>query len=325
MNYTLFIAIGLLFLITIIGAIFQRYHRDRVLKLFHTFHVTFLSHKQDPVWGDMELFSNGLQIKFDQPYTTNRGFVKQATLIYNNDLKHLYSLGRTVRDLSSDEILKRQEQVNKHIHPNAIEKFKRGFRNGLGIVQDAVSKSIGLVINRVSQQPGALTQSLGTNKGDVANLSSNILGMAANTYESLLEQNLGQRVIVQIKTESGWTELPFILVEYNAKYLGLYCSEYSPISSRTHSDNFHCEDYHVDLTSNRVEVACNGKEPCIIKTLGNSPINVVLLPGSAVSLRREPDGAIEVVVSRAIDVILPRQLAFVRFRSNDYPHNNNNN
>ena len=62
---TIFMAAG-------VGAVLRRRSRDKCLWLLNDHHVTYLARNGDVLWGDLTVFSNGLELRFDAAHTTPR-------------------------------------------------------------------------------------------------------------------------------------------------------------------------------------------------------------------------------------------------------------
>ena len=68
----------IIFLAAIITILVEQRKRDKCLKLFRDFHVTYLDAKGRIIWGDLNVFSAGLTLLFDAPLITGCGLIKTS-------------------------------------------------------------------------------------------------------------------------------------------------------------------------------------------------------------------------------------------------------
>ena len=73
-----------IFALTIIGALVRARQRDKCLKLLNDHHVTYLPVDGKPMWGDLYVASNGLELCFDAPFVNRRGLTKTSTLVFKD-------------------------------------------------------------------------------------------------------------------------------------------------------------------------------------------------------------------------------------------------
>ena len=135
------ISVLVIFLVTIISAFIRRRQRDRCVKLFDDFHSTFLHSKADPIWGDLCVTSEGIEVLFDAEYTTRRGLSKTSALVYVDELNECIALTRPIAGLSDEERIAREQQLKRSINPNLIRRSMRWIRNAINTISDAISRS----------------------------------------------------------------------------------------------------------------------------------------------------------------------------------------
>lgn len=322
------ISVLVIFLVTIISAFIRRRQRDRCVKLFDDFHSTFLPSKADPIWGDLRVTSEGIEVLFDAEYTTRRGLSKTSALVYVDELNECIALTRPLVGLSEEERLARQRQLKRSIEPNLIRRAMRWIRNAINTISDAISRSFAMVIGRVART-GSVGTALNSQQGDVTQLGKSIIGIAGNAYEPLLERHIGGPVVVRILHPAGGdpTELPGYLVEYSARFVAIYSTAAEPIEEVTLLlDDPHLDDaqkhkaFRATRDQKHLVVEATGEEPIVLVRLhcdeSTTDLAVALLPGTRVRIAC-PGGQtrLDLQITRQVDLVFPRTRGGVRFGS----------
>ncbi|MFB3430934.1 MAG: hypothetical protein ABL309_08435 [Phycisphaerales bacterium] len=317
------LSVGVIFMITIISAFIRRRQRDRCVKLFNDFHVTVLSAKADPIWGDLCVTSEGVEVIFDAEYLTRRGLSKTSALVYAEELNDAIALCRPFLGLNGQEMRDRERQLRRSINPNLLRRSMRWIRNAINTVSDAISRTFAMVVGRVTRT-GSVGTAVRDQQGDVAALGKTVVGMAGNSYEPLLERHIGAPVVTRMLHPSGADpiELPGHLVEYSSRYIALYSTETGPIEEHT-VDLAHPSPhaaFSVDRDDQHMTISCTGAEPIVLaKLVGEShatDLAVALLPGTRVRLAiPENASKLELSITRRVDLIIPRSRGGVRFGS----------
>ena len=94
------LAVLFIFLAAIASVFVQRLRKDKCLALLNDHHVTYLNETGKPLWGDLRVSSQGLELLYDAPYTTARGLVKTSCLLYPAELSGCVAICRSVRGLT---------------------------------------------------------------------------------------------------------------------------------------------------------------------------------------------------------------------------------
>jgi len=314
-----------IFLLTIISAFIRRRQRDRCLKLFDDYHSTLLSMKSPPLWGDLCVTSDGIEIVFDAEYVSQRGLSKTSALVFTDDLADTLAVCRPIAGLNEQERRDREKQLRSSINPNMIRRFLRWLRNTVNTISDAITRTFTMLIGRVSRT-GGMTTAIRDQQGDVTNLSKTVIGMAGNAYEPLLERHIGSPVVYRIVHAGGGDpiELPGHLVEYSARYIAIFNTDTKPIEqlSICLTHNIDREDLKISVDDLYITVACTGSEPLVLLRMTvdgtATDLAVGLLPGTRVRISK-PRGAdkidLDLAITRRMDLIIPRIRGGVRFGS----------
>ena len=115
----------------------------------HDHHVTYLAPDAPAVWGDMFVFSQGVQIVFDSPFVNSRDLSKSGFLIYEDEILKAVAICRTVLGLTEQELSEREKQIARSVHPNLWRRIGRSMSNLLNVVRDAIVNTLGLLVGRL--------------------------------------------------------------------------------------------------------------------------------------------------------------------------------
>src|SRR5437868_8781548 len=75
-----------IFLTAIITAVATKWARDKCLKFFNHYHVTLERTRGQTIWGKLKVFSSGVEIVYDHPFTDVHGRKKSSFMIYQQEL-----------------------------------------------------------------------------------------------------------------------------------------------------------------------------------------------------------------------------------------------
>jgi len=224
------LTIAFLFLSTIIGTVIMRRQRDRCLKLLHDFHVTLQMADGRAVWGDLQVFAQGLEVRFDEPYHGKKGPAKATFLLYESELNRLVAIARYVGELTPEEREERQKQVLRRSNPGFLRRFRRSVRNLINTIRDTFTQVLSLVLGQVNK--AGKSAFLKSRSGDVEKLGQTILGEAGNAWEPMLERYIGRPVVVELITpDKSVLELAGYLAEYSERFIALFNIEHSSTES----------------------------------------------------------------------------------------------
>jgi hypothetical protein len=143
------LTILIIFLAAIIAILVQERKRDKCLKFFRDFHVTYLDAKGRIIWGDLKVFSSGLSLLFDAPFITRRGLIKTSAMIYESEMTDCIALCRLEGALTEQEKLARQKQIRRSFRPGLIRRLFRALRNAFNTLRDAFSKALSTLLGTI--------------------------------------------------------------------------------------------------------------------------------------------------------------------------------
>lgn len=317
--------IGIIFISAIIGTVIRLRTRDKALRLFDDYHVTYLAVGGQSLWGDLLVFSQGLELRFDAPYRTRRGLVKNSALIYQTELATCLAICRTVDGLTEQELKDRRRQIHKTFNPNFFRRTLRWFLNLFGTIRDAVAKAFSAFIGQVAKANPA-NAVLVSQRGGMDQIGQTLITAVPYAYEPMLEKHIGKPVVLEMfnptDPQKRMTEFPGYLAEYSDRFVAVFNVDHTPVESlelTVEKEAVLTPALKVDIEPTQVRLTCMGPEALVVKQakIGDqtSDLEVVLIVGMSLPLSRPADSPVTFWIDRTqhIDIICPRTNAFVRF------------
>jgi hypothetical protein len=330
-----------IFLITIFSALLRRLAKDKALWLFHEYHVTFFSERRPTLWGDCLVSSQGVELLFDQAFTTRRKLVKSSALLYEDEFGPMICMTRSIHGLHPHEVEDRKRQIHRTFRPGPLRRVRRWFRNMLNTMRDAITKTIGLVLGRITA--GGAAAALSAQAGDINALSGSVVGLVANAYEPLLERYIGQPVVLEITLPPPpqfqppnpppppnfippVVEFPGYLVDYTQRFIAVFNVDHAPVETLEVTlepgkpPAPELTDLKITVTDQDTVIRCDGKDAFVLRsmTAGGeaADLGIAMIPGTTVLLVPVTGPTVlKVERTRQIDLLVPRTRARVRFGS----------
>jgi hypothetical protein len=219
-----------IFVTAIVTTIVTKWSRDKCLKFFNGYHVSLERHRGQTMWGRLKVFASGLEIVYDHPFVDAFGRRKTSFLMYQQDLDmQLLTLLRYHDELSDEERDRRLTQINRTFNPGPLRRLWRGARNLVNTLRDAFNAAIGAVVGQY-QRMNPASAVMGSQAGQVTQLGQTLLGKFANAYEPLLEQYIGQPVILDVadplNPNNRWNEYTGYLADYTLTHIAVFNVEH---------------------------------------------------------------------------------------------------
>ncbi len=320
------LALGLLFifLTAIISTLIVARKKDKCLKLLNDYHVTYLTKTGQTMWGDLVVYSKGIELRFDAPHTTQRGLTKSSALVYESQIADCLALCRLDAGLTEAERRARVRQIRRSFNPGLIRRTGRWFRNMVNTLRDAFNKALGALIGQIAKaRPGGAVMT--THRGSVEQIGQTLLGSVAHSYEPLLEPHIGKPVVLTLAgpdaPDAKHTELPGYLVDYTDKYLAVFNVEHEPLETieLDVTEPIEKPQFSIGLSDRQMTITCNGPDVLVVRTVQSGQrqhnLDVALTCGCSVDLPRQPQQPVHlsIFVTRRVDIVCPRALATVEF------------
>ena len=316
------LTILVVFAVAIVAAFVRLLQKDKCLKLLDDHHVTFLAGGDRTIWGDLHVSSDGLELVFDAPYRTRRGFAKCTTLIHQDELNGCLAICRTVHGLVEAERRDREEQISNSFSPGFARRWARRLRNVINTIRDAFVKALGLAAGQISRAR-PIGGAVDRQKGQIDELGTTLVGVVGNAYEPLLERYIGRPVILELQTPQRSVELPGYLVDYSDRFVAVFNVEHTPVESieLEVTESLEREGLRIDRQGEKVVVTCEGEDALVVRRMrcgdSETDLAVVLIPGTSVRLSAPPGRPVALELERTcrIDVVCPRAVARIRYGS----------
>ncbi len=344
----LYITVLFIFLTAIVSAVLTKWAKDKCLKFFDGYHATLEGVRGNVDWGRFKCFSSGLELVYDHAYIDTRGRKKTSYLVYQQELEQLMLSGFRYHD-ELDPVMRalRLKQIHRTFNPGPIRRMRRKVRNFINTLKDAFSTAIGTAVSQYQAKNPALA----SQSGNVTQIGQTILGRIANAYEPLLEQYIGQPVILEvadpINPNNATVQYVGYLADYTQQFIAVFNVEHTTAEwiRVTMPDVEQGEvlpplppppaagaaapvlppplkveqEIAVRVSGRRMRVQNLRYDPVVVRRLereGYEPLElgVVIPPNGTVSLpARDAQGGVLVMeVVRCMDVIAPRKYATVR-------------
>lgn len=340
---SLALTITFIFLTAILSVVLTQRRRDKCLKLLHDFHVTYLTTAGVPVWGDLIVYSSGIELTFDAPHRTRRGLPKSSAMVYQKDMASTLAICRVDYGLTETERRQRDAQVRRTFRPNIFRRAMRWFRNLLATLKDAFSQALNAMIGALLKTRAPTT--LAEQEARVQQIGQTVLGATANAYEPILEAHIGKPVVLKLQGPAEPTnkanEIAGYLVDYNDAYVAVFNVDHTP-EERIElelSESMERPNLRVELLESDVTVSNPGPDVIVVKSMSVGETDpggtgeamgsgvskacddrfcelaVPLLVGCRLTIRRTPGRPVKLVLERTmrLDIVAPRSLATVNF------------
>lgn len=222
-----YITLGFIFLTAIVTTVATKWARDKCLKFFNGYHVTLERGRGQTIWGRLKVFSTGVEVVYDHPYVDTHGRKKTSFLMYQHEIDaHLLSTFRYHDELPPAQQQLRSKQIESTFNPGFFRRTWRMIRNFVNTLRDAFNAAIGAVVGQYQRMnPGSAV--LSSQAGSVTQIGQTLVGkFAANAYEPLLEQYIGQPVILDVQDpinpNNATVEYTGYLADYTQGFIALF-------------------------------------------------------------------------------------------------------
>lgn len=166
MDLSLFVTIGLIFLVTSAVGYARSRISDRCLRSFHRFNVTLLRTDGKRAWGRMTLSAGGIELAFPTREHSAPG-MKTTYLLYAGEYPLIQAILRYADRLTDDERRARDADIARSFRPGPLRRFARTVRNFIGSATDSLRDVLALVLGRVQKLQDRFVAAEGTDAGQV--------------------------------------------------------------------------------------------------------------------------------------------------------------
>lgn len=211
------------FLAVILGKI----KKDKCLKDFRNDIVTLELLNGDQYRGKFKLKSSGMKFNYPEIIKDEHNLKSLSFLIYKNEYPDIQAIVRYHRDLTEEGKKLRIEDFQRTFQPSRWRKIRRSIINFLKIIKDALLEIINMLTSHLSRTtPAGAT--FASNDIQVNKIKNEVYGLVESSYEPLLEEYIGERVILELKRGDDWLKYNGVLKEYTANFIELIDVDYAP-------------------------------------------------------------------------------------------------
>lgn len=323
-NWSLFITIGLIFLVTLFGAYMRSRFRDRCLKDFVGFHVTIERANNKLVWGTMSLEATGLELAYTDAMQDEQ-HIESSYILYASEYQELQAIYRYADKLSAWGRRKRANDIRRAFHPNLFRRLGRSLRNFLSTATDSLQEVVNLLLGQF-QKAGSRYLAERTDV-TLSKLGGKYIGEIGRQSDPLLERYIGQRVVFEVTEGDEVHEHVGVFKDYSAQFLEFLDVQYpqTQVVPMRLDEEARTDRVRVRAEDGLLKVENLGAEPLLLQSLHwdgqEQLLNVVIDNGETVVLHPPADASeanLHLQVARELDMIVPRSHCVVRHRAEFY-------
>ena len=265
---------------SMLGAVIRRRQRDKCLKLLNDHHVTLLTTGGQVLWGDLVVYSQGLEVRFDAPYQTQRGLTKTSAMLFDDELGQCLALCRIEEALTPNERRVRRRQIRRSFNPGPWRRSCPWVRNVVGAAGNVYEPMLERHIGRpvILELVG-----LGSEAGAVC-------------------------------------EIPGFLVDYSERFVAVFNVDHEPLEEfqLQLTESVQREGVKLDVLDDKIVVTATGGDTIVVRSMksdsATTDLAIVLVGGSSVRLTRPRGESVTLHLQRTrhIDIVCPRSIARVR-------------
>ncbi|MFC1666581.1 hypothetical protein ACFL0P_01745 [Candidatus Omnitrophota bacterium] len=222
------LAITIIFiaLSAVVGVFIKGRVRDRCLLDFAGDLVNLELKDGKTIWGVLRLEATGLELKYKEPYLDkNDGHIETSFIFYKNEYANIQCIVRFLDDLDDKKKEMRARFLNSAYYQKVFRRTKRRIRNLFATVRDTVIEIVNLFIGKAKQATG-MGKVLSSQDKYVSQMKKEAFSALNASFEPLIENYLGKKVILQLSSEGKIIEHLGILNNYTAEFLELIDLDY---------------------------------------------------------------------------------------------------
>ena len=221
------ITIIFIVLSALLAIILKKLKKDKCLKDFIDDMITIELLSGKKYKGVLILKSSGIQFNYPELIKDENNLKYLSFLIYENEYPDIQALVRYHKDLTEEGKKLRKEDFQRTFQPSYWSKLKRSILNFLKIIKDAIIEIINMMSNHISRTT-PVGAAISSNNVQVNKMKNDVYGLVESSYEPLLEDYIGERVILELKRDNEWVEYNGVLKDYTADFIELIDVDYAP-------------------------------------------------------------------------------------------------
>ena len=213
-------AITILFIIFAagLGAFIRKRSRDKCLRDFEQNMVTLEDTAGKTIWGKLRVENTGLEFVYPQKQKDEDGHDEASYILYKYEYPKIGLVIRFHDELSDENKKAREKELERTYHPEWDRRLKRKTLNVLRTVRDSVVEIVNLVISQAKKATPA-GKMLTSQDKYVSQMKQELMGSVGTSFEPLLEQYIGHKVVLEMIKGDKIFEYCGVLKEYTAEFI----------------------------------------------------------------------------------------------------------
>jgi len=213
-------AITILFIIFAAGlaAFIRKRSRDKCLRDFEQNMVTLEDTAGKTIWGKLRVENTGLEFVYPEKQKDEDGHDEASYILYKYEYPKIRLVIRFHDELSDENKKAREKELDKTYHPDWDRRLKRKTLNVLRTVRDSVVEIVNLVISQAKKATPA-GKMLTSQDKYVTQMKQELMGSVGTSFEPLLEQYIGHKVVLEMIKGDKIFEYCGVLKEYTAEFI----------------------------------------------------------------------------------------------------------
>jgi len=213
-------AITILFIIFAagLGAFIRKRSRDKCLRDFENNMVTLEDTAGKIIWGKLRVENTGLEFIYPDKQKDEDGHDEASYILYKYEYPRIGTVVRYHDDLSERNKKLREKELKRTYHPGFWRRLKRRILNVFRTVRDSVVEIVNLVISQAKKATPA-GKVLTSQDKYVSQMKQELMGSVGTSFEPLLEQYIGHKVVLEMIKGDKVLEYCGVLKEYTAEFI----------------------------------------------------------------------------------------------------------
>ena len=224
-------AITIMFIVlsALLAVFLRKVKKDKCLKDFRDDMITIELLNGQQYRGELNLKSSGMQFNYPELIEGEYNLKFLSFLLYKNEYPDIQAVVRYHKDLTEEGKKLRKEDFQRTFQPSRWRKLRRSILNFLKIIKDAIIEIINMLTSNLSKTT-PVGAAISTNNNQVNKMKNEVYNLVETSYEPLLEDYIGERVILELKRGNEWVRYNGVLKDYTAEFIELIDVDYAPES-----------------------------------------------------------------------------------------------
>ena len=221
------ITILFIILTALVAVVLRKIKKDKCLKDFRDDIITLELLNGQQYRGEFKLKSSGIKFNYPEIIEGEYNLKFLSFLLYKNEFPDIQAVVRYHKDLTEEGKKLRAEDFKKTFQPSRWRKIRRSIINFFKVIKDAVIEIVNLLTSHLSKTT-PVGAAISSNDVQVNKMKNEVYGLVETSYEPLLEDYIGARVILELKRGDKWVKYNGVLKDYTVEFIELIDVDYAP-------------------------------------------------------------------------------------------------